>query len=198
MENISIKATKRDVLGRKTALDLRRQDQIPSVLYGGKDIVHFYAHVFEFKKIVFTPNVYIIDLDVDGKVYKCILQDAQYHPVSDKMIHADFLEVNETKPVSIKVPVKLTGVSEGVKQGGKLIQKMRTLKVKGLVKNLPDVLDIDVTKLGLGQTIKIEKLAFPNLEILESKSAVVCVVNATRGTKDAAAAPAAAAPAAKK
>ena len=182
MESISIKATKREVLGRKTALNLRREDQIPSVMYGGKDILHFYAHEFEFKKIVFTPNVYIINLELEGKTYKCILQDAQYHPLSDKMVHADFLEVNDTKPVSIKIPVKLTGVSEGVKQGGKLAVKMRTLKVKGLVKNLPDVLEIDITKLGLGQAIKIEKLAFPNLEIIESKSAVVCIVNATRAS----------------
>jgi len=189
MESISIKATTRDVLGRKTALNLRREDQVPSVMYGGKDILHFYAHEFEFKKIVFTPNVYIINLELDGKTHKCILQDAQYHPLSDKMVHADFLEVNETKPVSIKIPVKLIGVSEGVKQGGKLAVKMRTLKVKGLLKNLPDVLEIDITKLGLGQAIKIEKLAFPNLEIIESKSAVVCVVNATRGSvKEAAAA----------
>jgi len=182
MEIIEIKGTKREVLGRKTALDLRRVDQVPSVLYGGKDIVHFYAHEFEFKKIIFTPNVYVVNLDVDGKKIKCILQETQYHPLSDKLVHADFLEIEESKPVSIKIPVKLTGVSEGVKQGGKLSIKMRTLKVKGLVKNLPDVLEVDITKLGLGQSIKIDTLVFPNLEILESKSAIVCVVNATRGS----------------
>ena len=182
MEIIEIKGTKRDILGRKEAKALRIADQVPSVLYGGKDIVHFNAHEFEFKKIIFTPNVYIINLDLEGKNYKCILQDAQYHPLTDKMIHADFLEVNETKPVSIKIPVKLTGTSEGVKKGGKLAVKMRTLKVSGLLKNLPDVLEIDITKLGLGQTIKIEKLTFPNLTILEAKNAIVCVVNATRSS----------------
>lgn len=180
METIKIKGSLRESLGRRSATLLRREDQVPSELYGKDLNIHFYAHEFEFKPLLFTPNVYIVSLSVDGKTYKCILKDTQFHPLSDKLVHADFLAITDNKPVNIKIPVKLNGSPVGVKEGGKLIVKMRKLNVKGLPKNLPDVLDIDISDLGIGQTVKVEKLSFKNLEILEAKNCVVCSVNITR------------------
>ncbi len=180
METIEIKASKRESLGRKNAVTLRREGQVPCVIYGGTEIVHFYAHEFEFKKLIFTPNVYLVSLNIDGTKYNCVLQDTQYHPLSDKLVHADFLSITADKPVNIKIPVKLVGIAEGAKQGGKLVQKMRLMKVSGLSKDLPNVLEIDVTKVGIGQSIKVEKLSFPNLQILEPKNAIVCVISMTR------------------
>jgi len=180
MEIIEITATKRELTGRATSVQMRREDQIPGVLYGGSEVVHFQAHQFEYDKVICTPKVYAVKLNVSGKVYDCVLKDAQFHPVSDKLIHADFLAVSDKKPVTMKIPVKLSGISEGVKQGGKLILKMRKLRVSGLIKNIPDELEIDVTNVGIGQAIKIEKLNFKNLQINESKNSVVCAVKSTR------------------
>lgn len=182
MDILEIKASLRENLGRKDAVSLRRKDFVPCVLYTGKENIHFFVHEFEFKKLIFTPSVYTVKLDVDGKSYNCVLKDTQYHPISDKLIHADFMMISADKPVSIKIPVKLVGTSEGVKQGGKLVVKMRKMKVSGLAKDLPNELTVDISALGIGQGIKIEKLSFPNLEILEAKNCILCAVKTTRNT----------------
>lgn len=180
MKTIELKAVKRDTIGKKETAKLRKQGLVPCVIYGDSGNIHFAVTENVLSKIIYTPNVYILKVDIEGTTQDCILQEMQYHPVSDKPIHADFLSVAEDKKVNIKIPVKLTGVAKGVQQGGKLQTKMRKLKVSGFPKDLPDTLDIDITNVGLGHSVKMDTLSFDNLDILEAKNAVVCAVKLTR------------------
>lgn len=185
MQTIEVKGQIREIVGKKDSKSVRLSGNIPCILYGGKDILHFTIKSIPFNKVIITPNVYIIKLDIGGKEYSAILKEVQFHPVSDAVIHVDFLEISEDKPFSIKLPIKIVGVSDGVKQGGKLQLKMRKVKVNGLTKNLPDTLEIDITKLNIGQSIKIETVVFPNLKIEEPKNAVICSVNLSRAAAKA-------------
>lgn len=160
---------------------LRRSKSVPCVLYTGSENIHFSVSEADFKPLIFTPNIYKIALNIDGKVYKCVLKDTQYHPLSDKLIHADFMLLSEDKPVSMRIPVTFVGTSEGVKQGGKLVIKIRKMRIKALPKDLPSELSVDISSLGIGQGIKVEKLTYPNIEILEAKNCIVCAVKTTRG-----------------
>jgi large subunit ribosomal protein L25 len=147
-------------------------------MYGGEENLHFYAHKNLFTKIVYTPDVYIVEISLDGKVHKAIMQEIQFHPVTDEILHIDFVEVFDDKEVVATIPIELTGNSIGIKNGGKLRQRRRYLKVKGLAKNLPDRLVIDVTKLDIAQVIKIGDLSYPNLELLDPhRSMIVSVVS---------------------
>ncbi|TCO10457.1 50S ribosomal protein L25/general stress protein Ctc [Natronoflexus pectinivorans] len=186
MQTIEVKAVKRDNLGKTATKELRQSGQVPGVLYGGKEVVHFQAEANEFRKLLFTPKVYIVKLNIEGTVYEAIIKDLQYHPVSDELIHIDFLQVFEDKPITIEVPVKLKGLAEGVKAGGKLTLEQRKLRVKGLMKNLPDELEINISKLGLGKGIQVGSLSFPELELLNAKNSVVVAVKLTRAARAAA------------
>lgn len=186
MQTIEIKGTVRTEIGKKSTNALRSEGKVPCVLYGGEENIHFSASENEFRKVIFTPNVYIIKLNIDGKIYEAILQDTQYHPVKDNLLHADFLAVKEDKPVVIEIPVELTGFAEGVKAGGKLQLEKRKLKVRALAKDLPDTLSIDITNLGLGKTIQVGALSYDNLELLNAKNAVVVAVKLTRAARAAA------------
>ena len=186
MQTIEVKAVKRKNLGKTATKELRKSGNVPSVLYGGEETVHFYAEQNEFRKLLFTPNVYLIDLNVDGKLYHAIIKDLQFHPVTDDLIHIDFLQIFEDQAIIIDIPVKLEGLAEGVKAGGKLNLEQRKLRVKGLMKNLPDHLDINISKLALGKTIKVSELSFPNLELLNAKHSVVTSVKLTRAARAAA------------
>lgn len=188
MKTIEIKGSVRSELGKKATRELRKNGQVPCVVYGGESVTHFTAPVEAFRGLIYTPNIYIVDLVIDGKACKAILKDIQYNCVSDAIEHIDFLEVNDKKPVSIAIPVKLNGLAEGVRQGGKLVLKLRKIRVKGLIAKLPDILDIDVTNLGLGKAIKIQDLSFDGLELLEAKNVVVATVKMTRAAVSAAAA----------
>ncbi|MBN2520315.1 MAG: 50S ribosomal protein L25/general stress protein Ctc [Bacteroidales bacterium] len=183
MESIEIKGTIRKNIGKKYTKKLRIEEQVPCVLYGGKENIHFHAHKNAFKEIVYTPNAYLIDLNIDGKKYDAIMQDIQFHPVTDEILHLDFYEVSEGKKVIIRIPIKVTGDSEGVKQGGKLIIKRRRLRVKALPKDIPGFLEIDISDLGLGQTKKINELSYDKLELIGPPNAVVCGVHVTRAAK---------------
>ncbi|WP_430810533.1 MULTISPECIES: 50S ribosomal protein L25/general stress protein Ctc [unclassified Carboxylicivirga] len=185
MQTIEIKGTVRAELGKKSTKALRAEGKVPCVIYGGEQNIHFTAQESEFRKVIYTPNVYIINVNIDGKVYPTILQDTQFHPVKEQMLHADFLEVKEDKPVVIEIPVKLNGFAEGVKAGGKLQLEKRKLKVRGLAKNLPDTLDINIDKLGLGKTMQVGQLEYENLELLNAKNAVVVAVRLTRAARAA-------------
>lgn len=186
MKTIEIKGTKRTDLGKKATKQLRKEEQVPCVIYGGEETIHFSAPAKEFNNIIYTPNIYIINIDVDGKVYPCILQDKQFHPVADNVLHLDFLQIKEDKPVNIEIPVELSGLAEGVKEGGKLQLEKRKLKVRGLAKHLPDSLKIDITNLGLGKTIQVSALSYDNIEITTAKNAVVVSVKLTRAARAAA------------
>jgi large subunit ribosomal protein L25 len=180
MQTIEIKAFKRENVGKVATKELRAAGNVPCVLYGGKDVIHFYAAAKDFNKLLFTPIVYIVKLNVEGTVYDAIIKDIQYHPVSDAVIHADFLYVFDDKPIVIELPVKLTGMSEGVKAGGKLNLEQRKLRVRGLVKDLPEELLIDITHLGLNKGIQVLDIEYPNIELLNAKNSVVVSVKLTR------------------
>ena len=185
MKTIEIKGSVRADLGKKATRELRKNGQVPCVVYGGESVTHFSAPVDAFRGLIYTPNIYIVDLVIDGKACKAVLKDVQYNCVSDAIEHIDFLEVSDKKPVSIALPVKLNGLAEGVRQGGKLVLKIRKIRVKGLNEKLPDILEIDVTNLGLGKAIKIQDLSFDGLEILEAKNIVVATVKMTRAAMNA-------------
>ena len=183
MEVVKIKVKKRENVGKNATKQLRKKGLVPGVLYGGDKNIHFYAPEHEFDKIIYTDRVYFIDLDVDGEVYRCIKKDDQFHPVSDKLIHIDFLQIFEDKPVKIYLPVKLVGFAKGVQMGGNLYQMMRYILVKGLPGDIPDHLEVDITNLGLGKSLKIGDLKFDKLTILEPESAVVATIKLTRAAK---------------
>ena len=187
MKNFQLKGSKRDQVGKKAAKAYRNEGSVPCVLYGGNDVVHFTVTKEGIRKLIYTPEVFIVDLDIDGKGCKAILKDSQYHPVTDELLHADFLQISEDKPVVLEIPVVLEGLAEGVKAGGKLSLEMRKLKVKGLYKNFPEKLVINIENLGLGKTIQVGKLAFDNIELLNSKDNVVAAVKLTRAARGLAA-----------
>jgi len=185
MKSIEIKGFKRETLGKKATKQLRKEENVPCVLYGGKEIVHFYAPVKDFRHLFYTPNVYIVNINVDGKTYPTILKDVQFHPVTETPLHVDFLEIHDDKPVVIDIPVKVEGFAKGVQAGGILRVEKRKLTVKGLPKHLPDELVINVDDLDLGKTRKIGDLKFENLELLNAKNAVVVAVRLTRAARAA-------------
>ena len=185
MQTIEIKAFKRENVGKVATKELRAAGNVPCVLYGGKEVVHFYAAVKDFNKLLFTPVVYIVKLNVEGTVYDAIIKDVQYHPVSDVVIHADFLQVFDDKPIVVELPVKLNGLAEGVKAGGKLTLEQRKLRVKGLAKDLPEELVIDISHLGLGKGMQVGELEYPNIELLNAKNSVVVSVKLTRAARAA-------------
>ena len=178
MKTIVVKGKIRENLGKKSSKKIRNEEHIPCVLYGGKENVHFSIFNNDFRHLIYTPNVYIVNIELNGNKYNTILKDVQFHPVTDNVIHADFLEIFEDKSITISVPIKLSGNSIGIKDGGKLRQKRRTLLVKALPKNLPDELDIDITDLDIGRTLKVGELNFENLEILDpNQSMVISIVS---------------------
>lgn len=191
MKTFELKGTVRTGLGKKATKAERVSENVPCVLYGGAENTHFIATASDLRKLIYTPEVFIVDLDIDGKKTKSIMKAMQFHPVTDKVLHIDFLKVTEDKPVTVEIPVKLEGLAEGVKAGGKLALEMRKLRVKGLYTQLPENIVIDVTELGLGKTIQVAKVSVENLEILNAKNAVVAQVKLTRAARGAAAAAAA-------
>ncbi len=194
MQEITINGKLRTNLGKKASRELRRADEVPCVVYGvekaenGQPVAKsFSVTQKELAKLIYTPNVYIVNLNIDGEEVKAILQDLQCDFVSDRPVHVDFYQITEEKPIAIEIPVKLNGLAEGVKAGGKLALNVRKLKVKAPYKSLPDILNIDVTNLGLGKSMKVAALSYEGLEILTSKEVVVCAVRMTRAARAAAA-----------
>ncbi|PIF05400.1 MAG: 50S ribosomal protein L25/general stress protein Ctc [Draconibacterium sp.] len=185
MKKLVIKGQKRTALGKKDSKKLRSQEIVPAVVYGGKEPVHFSVSFNELRKLVYTPHVYLIDLDIDGQVYPAIMQDVQWHAVEEQILHVDFLMIDGSKPVKIDIPVKITGIAKGIKAGGKLKMNLRKLKVKALAENLPDEITIDITKLGIGDSIKVEDISRDNLQLLDNKSSMIVSVVVTRVAKSA-------------
>ena len=138
------------------------------------------------KKLVYSPDIYSVNLNIDGKECKAVMKELQFHPVTDRLLHVDFYEINETKPIVMEVPIKLNGLAEGVRAGGKLALNVRKLAVKALYTQFPDTLDIDVTNLALGKSMKVAELSYEGLEIITSKEVVVCAVRMTRAARAAA------------
>lgn len=180
MKTFQLKVQKREKLGKAETKKLRSQDMVPCVLYGGKENIHFYAHENLFKKLVYTPEVYIVEIQANGSSHKAIMQEIQFHPVSDKLNHIDFVEVFDDKAVITSIPIEITGSSIGVKNGGKLRQRVRTLKVKGLIKDLPDRLPVDISTLDIGDVIKVEDLSFDKLQLLDPQRSMVVSILSSR------------------
>ena len=198
MKSIEIKGSLRTDLGKKATRELRKDNGVPCVLYGVKKdenglpvATHFTVPVDGLRNLVYTPNIYSVNLDIDGTVVTAIMKDIQFHPVKDTILHVDFLQVEENKPIVMEVPVQLEGLAEGVRAGGKLALQLRKLKVKASYTAIPERLVIDVTPLGLGKTIKVGELSYEGLELINAKDAVVCAVKLTRAARGAAAAAAA-------
>ena len=195
MKEISVKGTVRTALGKKAARDIRKANAVPCNLYGEtKDAngapvaLSFTATNDELRHLIYSPDIFVVNLNIDGKECKAVLKELQFHPVKDNVLHVDFYEITETKPIVMEVPIKLNGLAEGVKAGGRLAASVRKLKVKALYTNIPERLNIDVTHLGLGKTIKVGELSFEGLELITSKEVVVCQVKMTRSARSAAAA----------
>lgn len=185
MKTIEIKAHLRTEKGKKDSRNLRKENNVPCVMYGGKEIVHFYTHENNFKSLIYTPDAYVIELDIDGKKYQAILQEIQFQPVTDRITHIDFKQVFDDKPLTMNIPISVSGDSPGIKAGGKLRRKRRTIKVKGFIKDLPDKLEIDISSLAIGMSIKIHDLSWENLEILDPPRAmVVAVITSRMAAKD--------------
>ncbi len=173
-------------LGRKATKAIRANEMIPCVLYGGKDEnVNFQVSVADVRKLIYTPEIFLVELTIDGKKYKAILKDLQFHPVKDNVLHIDFLKVFEDKDIVIEVPLKVEGLAEGVRMGGKLSQEMRKLRVKGNYKDIPEFLTVNVEKLGLGKSIQVGALSYDKLTLLNALNNVVVCVKATRASKNA-------------
>jgi large subunit ribosomal protein L25 len=183
MKSIEIKGNLRKNLGKKHNIALRKNGEVPCVIYGGEEIVHFSSFENELRHIIYTPDVYHVKLTIDNKEYQAILHDAQFHPVSDKVLHLDFIEVSETKPAIVSLPVQITGNSVGIRAGGKLRQRRRYLKVSGLLKDLPEILKVEIDDLDIGDFVKVEDLEYPNLELLDPPRAMILGVSTSRLSK---------------
>lgn len=183
MKEIQLNGSLRTETGKKFAKQLRREERIPAIVYGGKENVMITLVASDLREIIFTPDVYIINLNVDGKTIKTIIKEMQFHPVSDKVLHIDLLQIFDDKKLTIALPVKLLGSPEGTKQGGMLSLNIRKVKVNGLPKNLPEAIEVDVTDLGLGKSRLVQDLSYDKFEILESKTAVIATVKLTRAAR---------------
>ena len=195
MKQISINGTSRADLGKKASKELRKNGNVPCVLYGEKRdengnpvAVHFFASEREINKLYFTPNIYLVDLKIDGEDHKAVMREVQVHAVKDNVLHVDFYEVTEPKPIVMGVPVFAKGLAEGVRAGGRLMMMVRKLNVKALYSQIPEKLEIDVTSLALGKSIKAGSLSFEGLELVTPKEVIVCTVKMTRAAMGAAAA----------
>jgi large subunit ribosomal protein L25 len=180
MKSVALIGNKRAERGTSNANILRKEEKVPAVIYGGKENVHFTVNEVKFNKIINTPEVYFIDLDVDGAKFKAIIKDVQFHPVTDRVLHIDFLEVDEKKSLTIKIPVRLVGRSKGVANGGALKNPIKMQTVSGLPAAIPEFVELDITELKIGDSIKVSDLNIPGLTFLGADNAVVAGVKMSR------------------
>ncbi|MBQ6063595.1 MAG: 50S ribosomal protein L25/general stress protein Ctc [Prevotella sp.] len=194
MKEFALAGKKREAVGKKASKDLRKQGLIPCNLYGEKkgenglpEALSFYIPMADLRKAVYTPHIYVINLDIDGEQHTAIMKELQFHPVTDALLHVDFLEVNKVDPITIGIPVKLTGLAQGVRDGGRMNLTVRKINVTAPYPQIPETLEIDVTNLKIGKSIKVGELSFEGLEIATSKEVVVCSIKMTRAALSAAA-----------
>ena len=185
METLEIIGFKRANLGKSEAKKLREQGNVPCVLYGGEEQIHFYTPMILFRELVYTPSVYFVNMDIEGQEYRCVLQDIQFHPVSDTILHADFLLLDDKKPIKMEVPVHFVGQAPGLQQGGKLIRKNRRLWVKALPPHMPSYIDVPIDTLELGKSIKVGELEIENYEFITSPRVTIASVQVPRALKAA-------------
>jgi large subunit ribosomal protein L25 len=183
MKKIEIIGYNRANLGKQISNQLRLDGNVPCVVYGGKEQVHFYSPMILFKEIVYTPEAHIIDVNIEGDVRTCVIQEVQFHPVSEIILHADFLELHKDKPVKIEIPVKFVGKAPGLIKGGKLIPKLRKIKIKALPDNLPDYIEVNISELDLGKSVKVKDVKAENFEILSNPLVTIATIETPRALK---------------
>lgn len=194
MKEITLNGKVRAEIGKKASREMRKEGMVPCNIYGEKkgenglpEAIAFAAPMAELRKIVYTPHVYVVKINIDGTEHTAIMKELQFHPTSDALLHVDFYEINTEKPIVVGIPVKLNGLAQGVRDGGRINLSIRKINVKAAYPQIPEVLDIDVTNLGLGKSIKVGALSFEGLELVTSPEVVVCSVKATRASRSAAA-----------
>jgi large subunit ribosomal protein L25 len=180
MKTYNIQGSLRRETGKKESRNLRKEGMVPCVLYGGEKNVHFSVPEKQFKNLVFTHDVFLVKLDLGGGKYDAVIKDIQFHPVSDHIIHVDFAQVSTGKKVTLDLPIQLTGNAAGILAGGKLRQRRRKLKVKGLVEHMPEHLEIDISSLEIGDSLKVGDIRYENLEVLDAQRAMVVGVVSSR------------------
>jgi len=193
MKSIAINAELRNGNSKSDAVNLRRNERVPAIIYGGESNTLVSFDEKEINKFIYTPEIIIAEIHVDGKVIKGLIQDKQFDPVTDKTVHLDILELVPGKPVKTSLPIRVVGNSSGVRAGGKLKMVLRRLKVKGAAEALPDFIEVDITEVGIGQSVRVKSLNIPGVEILEIPEGVIASVAATRNSMKEEAAAAAAA-----
>jgi len=193
MKEFQLNGQLRTDFGKKASKMMRKEGLIPCNIYGEKkgenglpEAIAFAIPMTELRKVVYTPHVYVCNINIEGKNHIAIMKELQFHPVTDALLHVDFYETTEEKPITIGIPVKLNGLAQGVRDGGRLALQIRKINVTAPYKNIPETLDIDVTNLGLGKSIKVGELSFEGLELATSKDVVVCTVKMTRAARSAA------------
>ncbi len=182
MKTVSVSGSLRENVGKKDAKEKRKQGLVPCVMYGGEKQFHFYTHELAFRDLIYTPDSSLLKIEINGKSYDAIIQDLQFHPVTDRIIHADFLEISFDKPVKIDVPVKLEGDAPGLLQGGKLHLLLRKVRVKALPQDLPDFISVDISGMDIGDSVKVGSLQYKNLEFLNPPNSVVVIIKTTRAS----------------
>jgi len=180
MKSISIKGSKRESVGKKATKALRNAGQVPCVIYGGDQPLHFNAQEIAFKKLVYTPDAHMVEIEVEGTKVRAILQDIQFHPVTDRILHIDFYQIFDDKEVTMTIPVRFTGVSKGVLNGGVLRKNNRKLRVKALPDNLPDFIEADITNLKIGNKLYVTALENDDYTFIHPDNTVVCQVRTSR------------------
>lgn len=185
MKSFAISGSPRENVGKRDAKELRYQGLVPAVLYGGKTQTHFAVSAAELKPVIYTPVVHFIDITVGNVKSTAIIQDIQFHPLTEQILHVDFLELDEKKPIAIEIPINLTGTSPGVKMGGKLVQKLRKLRIKALPKDHLDTIDVSIEGLDVGKSVRVGDLKFDKLTITNAKEDTIVSVTTSRALRQA-------------
>ena len=185
MRSVSVSGSLRENVGKKDAKNQRLNGLIPCVLYGGEKQLPLLIEEKSVKDLIYTPEVRYVELDIEGQNYKAVIQEAQYHPVTENLLHIDFLEVIQGKPVTIEIPLRITGNSPGVMRGGKLSKRVRKLKVKGLLENIPEHITVDISNLDILDTIKVEDIQIDNIAVIDNPSKVVVMILSSRNVEEA-------------
>jgi large subunit ribosomal protein L25 len=185
MKSIAISGSPRENVGKRDAKELRYQGLVPAVLYGGKTQTHFAVSAADLKPVVYTPVVHFIDITVGNVKSQAIIQDIQFHPLTEQILHVDFLELDEKKPIAIEIPIRLTGTSPGVKMGGKLVQKLRKLRIKALPKDHLDNIDVSIEGLEVGKSVRVSDLKLDKLTITNAKEDTIVSVTTSRALRQA-------------
>lgn len=185
MKSIAISGSVRQNVGKRDAKELRYQGLVPAVLYGGKEQTHLSVSAADLKQVLYTPEVVFVDLDIDGKKTRAIVQEAQFHPLTDQVTHIDFLELFDDKEVTMHIPIKLTGTSPGVRMGGKLVQKLRKLRVKALPNNLPQEIEVPMESLEVGKSYRVNQVKLENARVLNNQDDTIVSVIMSRALRQA-------------